>query len=86
MSVSRADHEPAFTHAIVAPTFEDSGEFLGAEVLALFVQQDGLAGCLRFGNTPAGFGQFGELQRPLDAFRIALDQLFLGRAGDLATG
>ena len=36
--VSRADHEPAFAHAVVTPAFKNGCEFLGAEVLATFVQ------------------------------------------------
>ena len=65
---------------------KDTGEFLGAEVLAAFVQEDRLERCLRIGNASAGFGQLGEFQRPLDALGIALHQFLFGRAGDFAAG
>jgi len=82
--VCRAEHETAFAHPAIAPLFEHFGEFLGRQVLALFIEQDSAKRRLRIRDAPAGFGQFGELYGPCDALFITRNQLRLGRTGNLS--
>jgi hypothetical protein len=84
MAIGCAQHKPTFTHTPVAPFLQATGQFLGREIAALFVQQDSAARGGRIGNAPASFGQFGQLQRPDNALFIARNQLRLGRTGDLS--
>ena len=86
MSVRRAKDEAAFAHAIVAPPSKDRGKLFGGEVLAALVEEHGFDRRQRIGNAPAGFGQFGEFDRPGQPLLVPRDQVSLGRAGDLSAG
>ena len=86
VAVGGADHEARFANAAVTPAFELAGESFGCQLPAALVEQDGAARRLRVRNAPARVGQLGQLERPGDAPGITLDQLRLGRTGDLSAG
>jgi len=87
VAIGGADQKAAFAHAPVAPAAEQRGKLLASHRRAPLVEEhfakrsgDGV------GNSAAGVGQLGVAERPGDPLGIAVDQLGLGRAGDLTAG
>ena len=86
VSVRCPKYEASFAHAVVAPAFERCGEFLRRDRLAALVEQDSLVWGKRFRDLAAGFGKFGQFDRPCQPLLITRDKFGFRRTSDLSAG